>query len=103
LILVTVIFSGSVAGGVAGNTAFLDFPNEAKCRAAASAIEASERVAISAARLGQTNISRRLTTASLPAVSSADQDEARRMAVKTLAGCRSCWGEAERDAWCPPG
>jgi hypothetical protein len=42
--------------GVAGNTAFLDFPNEAKCRAAAGAMEASERVAISA-RPGQTNIS----------------------------------------------
>jgi hypothetical protein len=56
LILVTIIFSGSVAGGVAGNTAFLDFPNEAKCRAAAGAMEASERVAISA-RPGQTNIS----------------------------------------------
>jgi hypothetical protein len=57
LILVTVIFSGSVAGGVAGNTAFLDFPSEAKCRAAASVMEASERVAISATRPGQTNIS----------------------------------------------
>jgi hypothetical protein len=57
LILVTVIFSGSVVGGVAGNTAFLDFPNEGKCRAAAGVMEASERVAISAARPGQTNIS----------------------------------------------
>jgi len=57
LILVTVVFSGSVAGGVAGNTAFLDFPNEAKCRAAAGAMEASERVSITAARPGQANIS----------------------------------------------
>jgi hypothetical protein len=54
---VTVIFSGSVAGGVAGNTAFLAFPSEAKCRAAAGVMEASERVAISATRPGRTNIS----------------------------------------------
>jgi hypothetical protein len=37
LILVTVVFSGSVTGGVAANTTFLDFPDEAKCRAAAAA------------------------------------------------------------------
>jgi hypothetical protein len=55
LILVTVVFSGSVTGGVAGNTAFLDFPSEAKCRAAASAMEASERVSIATARPGQMN------------------------------------------------
>jgi hypothetical protein len=57
LILVTVVFSGSVTGGVSGSTAFLDFPSEAKCRAAAGAIEASERVSIAASRPGQTNIS----------------------------------------------
>ena len=55
MILVTVVFSGSVTGGVAGNTGFLDFPSEAKCRAAASAMEASERVSIATARPGQTN------------------------------------------------
>jgi hypothetical protein len=44
--LSTFVCSGSVAGGVAANTAFLDFPNEAKCRAAAGAMEASERVSI---------------------------------------------------------
>jgi hypothetical protein len=57
LILVTVIFSGSVAGGVAGNTVFLDFPSEAKCQAAAGKMEASERVATAVARPGQTSIS----------------------------------------------
>jgi hypothetical protein len=46
LILVTVVFSGSVTGGVAANTTFLDFPDEAKCRAAAAALQASEHVAI---------------------------------------------------------
>ena len=40
---------------VAGNPGFLDFPSEAKCRAAASAMEASERVSIATARPGQTN------------------------------------------------
>ena len=57
LVLMTFIFSGSVAGGIAGNTAFLDFPNEAKCRAAAGALEASERIAIAGTRPGQINIS----------------------------------------------
>jgi len=56
LILVTVVFSGSVSGGVAGNTAFLDFESEAKCRAAASIMEASERVAMND-RGGRPNIS----------------------------------------------
>jgi hypothetical protein len=42
LILMTVVFSGSVTGGVAANTTFLDFVNEAKCRAATAALEASE-------------------------------------------------------------
>ncbi len=46
LILMTLVFSGSVAGGVAVNTAFLDFPNGGKCRSAASAMEAAERIAI---------------------------------------------------------
>jgi hypothetical protein len=46
LILVTVVLSGSVTGGVASNTAFLDFASEAKCRAAASAMEATERIGI---------------------------------------------------------
>jgi hypothetical protein len=52
-----VVFSGSVTGGVAGNTAFLDFPNEEKCKAAAAAMEASERVSITPSRTGQANIS----------------------------------------------
>jgi hypothetical protein len=46
LILMTVVFSGSVTGGVAANTTFLDFADEAKCRAAAAALQASERVVI---------------------------------------------------------
>ncbi len=52
LILVTVVINGSVTGGVATNTAFLDFANEAKCRTAADAIGATERVAIND-RVGQ--------------------------------------------------
>jgi hypothetical protein len=40
------IFSGSVTGGVAVNTTFLDFAKEAKCWAAASALQASEREVI---------------------------------------------------------
>jgi hypothetical protein len=43
LIVTTLVFAGSVAGGVAVNTAFLDFADEAKCRKAAAATEASER------------------------------------------------------------
>jgi hypothetical protein len=56
LILVTLVFSGSVTGGVAANTAFLDFADEAKCRTAAAVLEASERVGIGD-RAGRQNIS----------------------------------------------
>jgi len=56
LILVTLVFSGSVTGGAATNTTFLDFVDEAKCRTAAAAMEASERVGISD-RAGRQNIS----------------------------------------------
>jgi hypothetical protein len=57
LILVTVVFSGSVTGGVAGNTAFLDFATEAKCRTAASAMEMAERVGVGEVRGGHPSIS----------------------------------------------
>jgi hypothetical protein len=57
LIVTTFVFAGSVAGGVAANTAFLDFPDEAKCRKAAAAMETSERVGIGDARPGHPNIS----------------------------------------------
>jgi hypothetical protein len=57
LIVTTLVFAGSVAGGVAANTAFLDFADEAKCRKAAAATEASERVGIGDVRAGHPNIS----------------------------------------------
>jgi hypothetical protein len=50
-------FSGSVTGGVAVNTAFLDFASEGKCRSAAAAMEAAERVAIGESRAGRPSIS----------------------------------------------
>jgi hypothetical protein len=34
LIVTTLVFAGSVAGGVAVNTTFLDFPDEGRCRKA---------------------------------------------------------------------
>jgi hypothetical protein len=46
-----------VAGGVAANTAFLDFPDEGKCRKAAAAMDTSERVDIGGARAGRPSIS----------------------------------------------
>jgi hypothetical protein len=52
LIVTTFVFAGGVSGGVAVNTVFLDFPNEAKCRKAVTATEATERVDIGAARVG---------------------------------------------------
>ena len=57
LILMTLVFSGSVTGGVAVNTSFLDFPNEGKCRSAAAAMEAAERVAIGETHAGRPSIS----------------------------------------------
>jgi hypothetical protein len=57
LILMTLVFSGSVTGGVAVNTAFLDFPTEGKCRSAAAAMEAAERVAVGDTRGGHPSIS----------------------------------------------
>ena len=38
LILVTLVVSGASTGGVGTTTSFLDFPDEAKCRTAASTI-----------------------------------------------------------------
>jgi hypothetical protein len=57
LIVTTLVFAGSVTGGVAVNTAFLDFADEGKCRKAASTMEASERVGIGEIRGGHPNIS----------------------------------------------
>ena len=57
LILTTLVFSGSVTGGVAVNTSFLDFQSQEKCKSGAAALEASERVAIFADRGGHPNIS----------------------------------------------
>jgi hypothetical protein len=53
LIVTTLVFAGSVTGGVSVNTVFLDFPNEAKCRKAAAATESSERVDLGGVRVGQ--------------------------------------------------
>ena len=57
LILTTFVFAGSVAGGVAVTTSFLDFPDEGRCRRAAAAISTSEQVDIGGARAGRPSIS----------------------------------------------
>ena len=44
LILITVIASGASVGGVGTATSFLDFPSEAKCRAAADALAGTGQV-----------------------------------------------------------
>jgi hypothetical protein len=46
LILVTLLVSGASNGGVATTTSFLDFPNEAKCRAAAEAMRVTQEVVL---------------------------------------------------------
>jgi hypothetical protein len=46
LILVTLLVSGASNGGVAATTSFLDFPNQAKCRAAADAMGVTQEVAL---------------------------------------------------------
>jgi hypothetical protein len=56
LILTTLVLSGSVSGGVAVSTTFLDFPSEGKCRTAAAAMEMTERVSTTE-RSGHPNIS----------------------------------------------
>jgi hypothetical protein len=55
LIVTTFVFAGSVAGGVAVNTTFLDFPDQGKCQRAAAAMNTSERV--DGARGGRPSIS----------------------------------------------
>jgi hypothetical protein len=47
LILVTVVLSGSVTGGVATRTTVLDFADEAKCEKAATEMTVTERIGIS--------------------------------------------------------
>ncbi len=44
LILITTIVSGAATGGVAASTAFLDFADEAKCRAAADALAGTHQL-----------------------------------------------------------
>jgi hypothetical protein len=44
LILVTFVVSGTSTGGVGTTTAFLDFPSEAKCRAAADALAGADQI-----------------------------------------------------------
>jgi hypothetical protein len=46
LILVIFLVSGSSNGGMGTATSFLDFPNEAKCRAAADAMAATQQVTL---------------------------------------------------------
>ncbi len=57
LILVTIVLSGSVTGGAATSTAFLDFADEAKCQTAAAAMNMTERIGISDRGGGHPNIS----------------------------------------------
>jgi hypothetical protein len=45
LVLVVFVVSGASTGGVAASTAFLDFPSEAKCHAAADALDAADQLA----------------------------------------------------------
>jgi hypothetical protein len=56
LILVTLVVNGAVTGGVGVTTAFLDFPDEAKCRTAATTMDGTERIGIND-RVGRPNIS----------------------------------------------
>ena len=44
LILVTFVVSGTSTGGVGTTTAFLDFPSEAKCRAAADVLAGADQI-----------------------------------------------------------
>jgi hypothetical protein len=44
LILVTFVVSGISTGGVGATTAFLDFPSEAKCQAAAGALAGADQI-----------------------------------------------------------
>jgi hypothetical protein len=44
LILVTFVVSGISTGGVGTTTAFLDFPSEAKCQAAAGALAGADQI-----------------------------------------------------------
>jgi hypothetical protein len=44
LVLVIFLVSGTSNGGVATATSFLDFPNEAKCRAAADAMADTQQL-----------------------------------------------------------
>ena len=44
LILITFAVSGTSTGGVGTTTAFLDFPSEAKCRAAANALAVADQI-----------------------------------------------------------
>ena len=53
--LVTFVVSGTSTGGVGTTTAFLDFPSEAKCRAAADVLAGADR--INASRGNHPNIS----------------------------------------------
>jgi hypothetical protein len=53
LIVTTFVFAGSVAGGVAVNTTFLDFPDERRCQKAAAVMSTSERVDIGGIRAGR--------------------------------------------------
>jgi hypothetical protein len=73
LILMTLVFSGSAAGGVAVNTTFLDFPTEGKCRSAAAGMEISERVDIGGTRAGHPSISPLHWNSGFRAVGSVDK------------------------------
>ena len=46
LVVIVLIVSGAATGGVATTTSFLDFPDEAKCRAAAEAMADASQVTL---------------------------------------------------------
>jgi hypothetical protein len=57
LILVIVISSGAAIGGVGATTTFLDFSDETKCRAAATAMAAADQVTLDTANTRRPPIS----------------------------------------------
>jgi hypothetical protein len=71
LILVTFVVSGAATGGVGTSTSFIDFPDEAKCRAAADAMAETNQVSLG--KWERVPISlRRRSTASSPNALRAD-------------------------------
>jgi hypothetical protein len=70
LILVTFVVSGISTGGVGTTTAFLDFPSDAKCQAAADALAGADQ--INTSRGNRPNISPSATYRIIAAASSVE-------------------------------